>query len=308
MGRIAQALKKAQQERAEKIRLGLGSVPPPRSPAAAVVSETAAAQPECREADRISPARRGLRSLIPSMTMRVAPSSPVPFPTWDVDPSVVVVRDRGGPVTEQYRSVRTWFLRRSSSAVHPCVAITSSVAGEGKSVTVANLAAALAEVRHLNVLAVDADFRKGTLAALFRIPNSPGLADVLAGRATLEDAIKPTPVSNLSILPAGACLNLNPAELINSTASGRVFDEIRERYHFILVDTPPVRQLSDTSVIGALCSGIVVVVRMNKTPSHVVRQAVQGLQANNLNVMGCIASCAGPTGARAGYSVGEAQP
>lgn len=301
MGRIAQALKKAQQERAEKTRMGLTVEAPGR--------EAAAAAPTSEAAAIGAPSvRRGLRSLIPSMTMRVGPSSLGPFPSWDVDPSVVVVRDRSGPVIEQYRSVRTWFLRRSTGAGHPCLAITSAVAGEGKSVTVANLAAAIAEVRHLNVLAVDADFRKGTLASLLKLSNTPGLADVLAGRAALEAAIKPTPLSNLSILPAGTCLNLNPAELINSTASARVFDEIRERYHFILVDTPPVRQLSDTSVIGALCSGIVLVVRMNSTPAHVVRQAVQGLQANNLNVMGCIAACASSAAARAGYAGGDAQP
>ena len=167
--------------------------------------------------------------------------------------------------------------------------------------TTANLAVVMAEVRHLDVLAVDCDFRQGSLAKLFKMPNSPGLSDVLAGRATLNDAISPTPLGNLFLLPAGTSRDLNPTELLNSQNAARIFDEIRERYHYALVDTPPVQWLSDIGVIGALCSGIVVVVRMNKTASHLVRQSVHWLQANSLNVLGCIAADCNRKGARYEY-------
>ncbi|MBN2560791.1 MAG: CpsD/CapB family tyrosine-protein kinase [Phycisphaerae bacterium] len=325
MGRIAKALKKAQQERSEKLRLGLGEASTLRerdaSVASAVVDRHQAVQEGTRrdgtrdrvtsgkgiETDRrTDPLPRGWSSSKARIGFRGPPSphaaSPMgPLPPWDVDQTVVAIRDRNSSITEQYRAVRTWLLSRSNTAEHSCIAVTSSVAREGKSVTVANLAAVMAEVRHLNVLAVDADFRKGSLSRLLRLPNTPGLADAVAGRATLDECIAKTPLGNLFVLPAGASHGLNPAELINSTAAGRVFEEIRERYHFVLVDTPPVQRLSDTGVIGALCTGIVMVVRMNQTPANLVRQSVNWLQSNNLNVMGCIAACCSLNAARSVY-------
>lgn len=326
MGRIAQALKKAHQERAEKLRLGLGEASAlrgavrwtPDTPNAAPVTETASATTsqspvstlieEGPEPSGPAPARTsrlpGLRSLASVITRHPRTVEPVtlePLPPWDVHPSVVAIRDRESPITEQYRAVRTWLLRRSGTTEHSCIAITSSIPREGKSITVANLAAVMAEIRHLKVLAVDADFRQGRLATLLKTPNAPGLADVVAGRITLDEAIRQTPRNNLQILTAGAYHDLNPAELINSTAAATVFEEIRERYHFVVVDTPPVQKLSDTGVIGALCSGIVVVVRMNKAPAHLVKRSVHWLQSNNLNVIGCIAACCGSEEARTGY-------
>ena len=224
-----------------------------------------------------------------------------PMPPGEAHPTVVTLRDRNSSVTEQYRAVRTWLLRRNTTGEHSCIAVTSAVPREGKSVTVANLAVALAEVRHLRILAVDSDLRQGCLSTLFKLPNSPGLADALVGRATLDESISETPLGNLSILPAGTCQDLNPAELINSTAASRVFEEIRDRYHYILVDTPPIQWLSDIGVIGALCTGILVVVRMNKTPANLVRQGVRWLQSNRLNVIGCVATCCSLDAARSGY-------
>ncbi len=228
-------------------------------------------------------------------------AAPAPLPEWDIHPTVVAVHDRRSVITEQYRAARTWLLRRNSAGKHAIVAVTSSIPREGKSLTTANLAVVLSEVRHMNVLAVDCDLRQGTLARLFKIPNAPGLAEVLAGRASLKEAIARTPIGNLFVLPAGDCADLNPTELLNSVGAPRVFDEIRESFHFTLVDTPPVRRLSDVGVIGPLCTGIVVVVRMNKTASHLVRQSVHWLRENHLDVLGCIAADCQTKGARYEY-------
>ena len=322
MGRIAEALKKAHQERAEKLRLGLGEASAlrgsarwtpetsvqtattdriPAPPAATETSTPAEGPPEAPLRRTSLPGLRSLMSVITRPRRKPETVALGPLPPWDVHPSVIAVRDRESPITEQYRGVRTWLLRRSGTTEHACIAVTSSVPREGKSVTVANLAAVMAEIRHLKVLAVDADFRQGHLATLLKTPNAPGLADVVAGRATLDEAIRQTPRNNLQVLPAGTYRDLNPAELINSTAAAKVFEEIRERYHFVVVDTPAVQRLSDTGVIGALCTGIVVVVRMNRAPAHLVKRSVHWLQSNNLNVVGCIAACCGSEETRAGY-------
>lgn len=308
MGRIAEALKKARQEREEKLCLGLGA---PRGSRASHPTGTVELGRDAREVTardfNLRGARVAQKQESPPRPMRRGASlrhhGPLmgPMPPWEAHPSVIALRDRSSAITEQYRAVRTWMLSHSTSGEHCCLAITSSVPREGKSVTVANLSVVMAEARHLRVLAVDTDFRQGYLARLFQQPNTPGLADVLAGRLPIDACIAETPLGNLDLLPAGTYQDLNSAELLNSTLAARVFDEIRERYHFVLVDTPPVQWLSDVGVIGALCTGIVMVVRMNKTPADVVRQSVHWLQSNNLNVVGCIAAACSQEAARSGY-------
>ena len=290
MGRIAEALKKAQTDRTARIRMSA-----PGLDAAAVLNPGAVAgglssglrgilNPFVDESGPLPP-RANQRSSIRDTRQ---PLGPMPF--WDVDPTVVSIRDRSSAVAEQYRAVRTWLMSRNTVGERTTLAITSSIANEGKTVTTANLAVILAEVRHLNILVVDADLRRPRLHELFRMGDMPGLADVLAGRAALADVIAQTPLPNLSFLPAGKCGEFTPTDLFNAKATSLVFDEIRERYHYVLVDTPPVQRVSDIGVIGALCSGIIVVVRMHKTPAATVRQSVRWLQSHNLNVIGSIAS------------------
>ena len=300
MGRIAEALKKAQEERSHRLRVGGGSG---GSDIGGAILTSGSPGRVRRSESLTRSARLGgdLRYMASPGQGIDAPASMGPRPAWDVHPNVGAVYDRSCAITEQYRAVRTWLLLCNTTGRHECIAITSSIPREGKSVTTANLAVVMSEVRHMNVLAMDCDLRQGSLAKLFKVPDSPGLADVLAGEATLAEAIKLTPFGNLSYLPAGVCRGPNPAELLNSKTAVRVFEEIRERFHFTLVDTPPVRRLSDVGVIGALCTGIVMIVRMNKTASHLVRQSLHWLQANNLDVIGCIAADCCVRGARYEY-------
>jgi len=321
MGRIAEALRRAQQDREEQLRVGLdehglGSAAGPRPPSAqgettavSIKEASESGETEARSSSsspRISRVYTGLASqrgdILRGLDSRVAPrrpAEPPPIPpAWDVDPSLVCARDRSSSLAEQYRAIRTWLLRRNTSGEHTSLAVTSSVPREGKTGTTANLAVSLAELRHLNILAVDCDLRGASLAKLFRLSRAPGLADVLAGRNTLAEALQPTPLANLTILSAGSLQNQNPAVLLNSPIAAKVFDEVRERCHYVLVDTPPIQKLTDVGVVGALCSGILMVVRMHRTPSNIVRQSLHWLQSNNLSVLGCIAAACNVKDAR----------
>lgn len=299
MGHIAEALKKAEWDRAEKHRRGSDD-----SIAAATVAEVSLEElPRARVP--FEPATHVNRFAQDERSPTVQKEGPAPGTNctddWPVDPSVVALTDKTSSIVEQYRAVRTWMLCRAQMNERACVAVTSSVPREGKTITTANLAVVMAEIRRMRVLAVDCDLRLGALAGVFGMQRAPGLVEVLSGRATLDEAIRATPLGNLSILPAGHLGETNPTELLNSTAAVRVFDEIRERFHYTLVDTPPVQRVSDVGVIGALCSGVVMVVRMHKTATHLVRQSVQWLQSNNLSVMGCIATGSSLRDAIEGY-------
>ncbi len=272
MGRIAEALKRAESERRETSRIG-ASAPAPRG--------------------GLDHLRVNRTPTIPLPADRSDAAPPVPITSWD--PRLVIQFDRSGAVAEQYRAIRTWLMAHNSTGEHRILGLTSSTPGEGKTLTVANLGLALAEVRHLSVLLVDGDLRRPALGRTFGIQPEPkavdaaGLADVLIGRRQLADVIRRSAIENLQILPAGACGTLTPAELLNARSARRVFDEIRDRFQYILVDTPAVQSASDVAVLGAMCTGMLMVVRMNQPSSGIVRQSVRWLQANNVHVLGCVA-------------------
>ncbi|GJQ25169.1 MAG: hypothetical protein HBSAPP02_02010 [Phycisphaerae bacterium] len=288
MGRIADALKKAEQERA--IRQAERAE---TAPASAGSSGAADVQP-------VPPNELVDRPAI--LTNRFTAEGSPAKGSNQVDPSVVAWTDRSSQIAEQYRAARTWLVSRTKPGERNCIAVTSSVSREGKSVTTANLAVTLAEIRHLRVLAMDGDLRGGVLGGLFGVPSSPGLADLLIGRCSLSEVLVKTALPNLWVMPAGRAGDPSGvAELLNSKALARTMEQIRERYDYILVDTPPVQRLADVGVIGALCTGIIMVVRMHKTPAHQVRQSVSWLQLNRLNVIGCIASACRMPSARYAY-------
>jgi capsular exopolysaccharide synthesis family protein len=198
-----------------------------------------------------------------------------------------------GLIAEQYRAARTWLLSRLKAGERQCVAFTSSRAGEGTSISTANLAVSLSEVRHMRVLVVDANLRGPGLANLLKLSAMPGLAEVLSGGAKLQDALIRTPRENLHFLPAGEIGSANPAELLNSTLAAKTFGQLRDSFDYVLVDTPAIQDWSDIGAIGALCSGVVVIVKMHQTPAPVVQQSIQWLQSNRLNVIGCLGASSG---------------
>lgn len=299
MGRIAEALKKAEADRAEKRRLvradaSAGDAPVDRSapivdvpPAlTAVAGDEAKAEPPRDAGTRLHDAARAARPR---------------------DERLVCLQQPDSAVAEQFRAVRTWLLRHNTAGEHRSLAVTSSLQREGRTVTVANLGLCLAEVRHLSVLVIDADLRGRALASLFNVPQYPGLADVLAGTATFEDTIHPTGVPNLSIIPAGNPPPDGPAELLSSRAAQIVLDEARERFHYVLIDTPPVQTASDVGLIGGMCTDVLMVVRAGRAPEPIVRQSLRWLQANNLPLIGCVLSAAAPSSARRRKAGGDAR-
>lgn len=288
MGRIADALKKAEQERAIRQAERAETTPAPETSGGA-----ADVQP-------VPPNELVDRPAV--LTSGAAPGGCPVIASNQVDPSVVAWTDRSSQIAEQYRAARTWLVSRTKPGDRNCIAVTSSVSREGKSVTTANLAVTLAEIRHMRVLAMDGDLRGGVLGGLFGVPSSPGLADLLIGRSSLSEVLVKTTLPNLWVMPAGRAGDPSGvAELLNSKALSRTMEQIRERYDYILVDTPPVQRLADVGVMGALCTGIIMVVRMHKTPAHLVRQSVSWLQLNRLNVIGCIASACQMPSARYSY-------
>jgi len=202
--------------------------------------------------------------------------------------SLVPVYERSSLITEQYRSLRTRLLSQNPKYEHKILAITSAVPKEGKSVTTMNLGTILSEIRHLKVLVVDGDFRRSSLARMLNQDKGPGLAEVLSGRASYTEVLRKTPIPNLTFMPAGDTDRHSAAELLASVNTASVFARMQNEFHYTIVDTPPATTVTDVGIIGQVCSGVIMVIRLHQTDEVAAKRAVRLLQVNNVPIIGCL--------------------
>lgn len=187
---------------------------------------------------------------------------------------------------EAYRTLRTniRFALRGEGCKSFC--ITSSAQGEGKSITVVNLAISFAEAGH-KVLLIDADLRRPAIARLLTEKATPGLSNVLAGHSTEEEAIRPSAYVNLDILLSGD-IPPNPAELLGSERMMGLVEKLSGKYDYILVDTPPVNIVSDTCVIANILDGVLLLARQERSRKDNIKRAVNSLKLTGAKILGCV--------------------
>jgi capsular exopolysaccharide synthesis family protein len=189
-------------------------------------------------------------------------------------------------ISESYRTIRTALLLSQAEKPPQVVLLTSARPGEGKTVATLNLAIALAQSGNA-VVVVDADLRKGRCHELLNLQNGRGLTNVLVGSLTLEEGVQQTAVDGLSLLSRGV-LPPNPAELLGSRKMREVLNVLRERFAFVLIDSPPVIGISDAVVLSTLCEGVLLVVRGQDTTAVAARQAKEQLETVHARILGVV--------------------
>jgi capsular exopolysaccharide synthesis family protein len=189
-------------------------------------------------------------------------------------------------IAEDYRTVRTSILFSLPGKGPRAMMFTSSAPQEGKSATVANLAISFAQLGD-KVLAVDADLRKPRLAKVFQVRNTTGLAGVLTGRATLEDAVQKTAIDHLWVLPGGPHPP-NPAELLNSRRMKDLLAELKEQFRVILIDLPPVLAVIDPVIVSSMADCTVLVVKTGKATRKPLLKTMEELRKAKATVIGAI--------------------
>ena len=210
-----------------------------------------------------------------------------------VDPRLVVYHDPAGQLAEQYRAFRT-NLRAINPRDEPrTLLFTSAHPREGKSVTVANIACALAESESLRVCLVDGDLRGGRLHTLFGGPAMPGLSDVLRDGVAPKKALQQTPLRNLSLLPAGRAAD-NPGELFASAYIQELIAFLKRSHNYVIVDTPPTLAFADACELSKLMDGVVLVVAIDETSRRDAEHALSQLAAAGANVIGSFVTGALP--------------
>jgi capsular exopolysaccharide synthesis family protein len=154
------------------------------------------------------------------------------------------------------------------------IVISSPASGDGKSVTAINTAGALSLKSEAAVLLLDADLRKPVMHKQLGLPQSPGLADVLAGACALEDALVHTKeFPNLYAMPSGTTSG-NPVELLDSQQWRAVCTRLRGMFRYVIIDSPPVAAVADYALIQDVCDGVILVVRPDWTNRDLCRQSL----------------------------------
>jgi protein-tyrosine kinase len=188
---------------------------------------------------------------------------------------------------EQYRLLRTRIVQHPR--VPRMLVVTSAGSSDGKTVTVINIAGALALKSDARVLLLDGDFRRSTICTKLGLPTTPGLANVLNGDCQLNEAIiQAEQVPNLYILPAGTA-RVNPAEMLDSSLWASVCDTCRATFEYIIVDSPPQGVVADYDLLQAACDGVIVVVRPDHTDRKMGLKTLQSIPKEKL--LGLVVNC-----------------
>ncbi|HHT67285.1 MAG TPA: CpsD/CapB family tyrosine-protein kinase [Erysipelotrichaceae bacterium] len=200
---------------------------------------------------------------------------------------IITVEQPLSLAAESYRRIKTSLEFANVDKRPQVIQVCSSIQGEGKTVTVLNLAATYAEDGK-KVIVVDLDFRRPKLHRSFKIENKNGITDVLVGNVGLEEAIKHSD-NGIDCLNRGSKVPY-PTTILGSENIKEVFKVLRANYEYIIVDCPPILAVSDATIISKLCDGCIFVVSQSKTEKSVAKEAVKVLKDNTVNILGCVFS------------------
>lgn len=187
---------------------------------------------------------------------------------------------------EAVDGVRTMLLHASRSEELRVIMVTSACGGEGKTSVATQLAASLARAWRKTLL-IDGDLRSPAAHKLMDVPCEPGLSEVLRGEVTADDAIRPTPVSRLSILPAGHWDN--PAiQALAQDSVATLFEQLKSQYDFIIVDSSPVLPVADTLLLGQHMDGVLFSILRDVSRAPEVYAAQQRLAPLGIRTLGAV--------------------
>ena len=166
------------------------------------------------------------------------------------------------------------------------IVVTSSLQGEGKSITAANLAISYA-MADRKVLLIDCDLRRPKLARLMKLNGKVGLSNLIMNPKLKEKAVLHTSIQGLDMILSGD-IPPNPSELLGSARMGRILADLRQSYDYIILDSPPVNMVTDAVVLAPQSDGVLFLVRANKSERGAVIHAVEQLEYAKAKILGFV--------------------
>jgi succinoglycan biosynthesis transport protein ExoP len=223
--------------------------------------------------------------IIPRLRRLGAEEEPPPHAPQGIP--LLVALDPLDPAAEAYRNLRMnlMFMSTEDEPIRS-VLFTSPGPGEGKSTTTLNFAVMLAQ-QGQRVLLIDADLRRPSIHRALDLLREPGLTNLLVGDASVREAVRPSVLPNLDVLPSGP-FPPNPSELLNSKAMRRLLEEFEGRYGQVIVDSPPMLAVTDSAVLAQHTDGVVLVLRSGETEQRAAERSVEQLRRLNVRVFGAV--------------------
>jgi capsular exopolysaccharide synthesis family protein len=187
---------------------------------------------------------------------------------------------------EAYRVLRTNLAFTEGGSHRGAFSVLSSGAGEGKSTTCFNLAFVCAQQGE-KVLLIDGDLRRPVQHTILGVSNRFGLTNVLLRDVPVEEAIKATSVPNLHFLPSGR-LPRTSLGVLDPKRIGELITSLKTKYDVVLIDTPPLVGISDSSIVAKETDGAIIVVQYRKYPRDMLLKAKGMVEALGVNVVGAV--------------------
>jgi succinoglycan biosynthesis transport protein ExoP len=197
-----------------------------------------------------------------------------------------VLENPKSSVAECIRSIRTNILFKSAERPIRNILITSPAPQEGKTTVGISLAITMAQSGN-RTLIVDTDMRRPRVHKAFNIPNTSGISSAILGIESLSQAIVPSGVENLEVLPCGP-IPPNPAEILHTKRFVEIVGELSLKYDRIVFDSPPVVAVTDAVILSTICDGVLIVIRPLSTLKSAARQAKKQILDVGGNIVGVV--------------------
>lgn len=185
-------------------------------------------------------------------------------------------------INESYREIRTYLTINDEMKT---ILVTSAEMNEGKTTTICNLAKCFGELDDIKVILIDCDFKKRGVSRKLGIQNPFGVSDIVFGNKKLDECIQK--VEDIDVLPSGGVPN-NTSMLLNSKVMKNLVNELREKYDYVFIDSPPICRLNDACIIAQYVDGTVVVNASKEIDSKVAKLTLEKLKKVGANVIGVV--------------------
>lgn len=191
------------------------------------------------------------------------------------------------PIVESYKILRTNLLYLSEETQIPKIIVVSSATkGEGKSTTASNLSIVLAQLDK-KVLLIDGDLRRPVIDKIFNLSFDKGFTNILKGETTVEKVIYPSEIDNLWIIPYGEKTS-HSTELLEGKLTRKIFEQLREMFDFIIVDSSPILSVADPAIISKLSDGLLWIVQFKKAKKRELNYTRKLLKNMNIHLLGFV--------------------
>ena len=199
----------------------------------------------------------------------------------------VMALEHEGPSAEEFRGLKQTLLTGPGADKRHVILVTGPASGEGKSTVAVNLALALGEKADYRVLLIDADVRKPELPETFGLESGAGLAELLMGRAAIEDAVTSTGMNNVWVMGAGKARQ-NPEKLMVPKILRAMLSQLTRTFRYVVIDGPAPRVCLESAELAPVADAVLLVLRRKISGKRDVDETVRLIRNRGAEVLGCV--------------------